>query len=139
MTVQIEEPGPPVTPQRISEVEADLGVKFPDSYRMFLLKYNGGLPTPDVLAIEGAPGSPTDVQVFFGINRDVESSDLQWNKQTFADRLAGSCLPIACDSGGNLFCLAEEGRVIYVDLEAREPTHYFVAKNFDAFMEQISE
>ena len=39
----------------------------------------------------------------------------------FSDRLPGRLLPVACDSGGNLFCLSlrgdDVGKVIYVDLE----------------------
>jgi hypothetical protein len=36
------EPGPRVTPQAIAAAEKQLGVKLPEDYRSFLLKFNGG-------------------------------------------------------------------------------------------------
>ena len=63
MTV-ITDPGPLLTPQHLAEVEAELGAKLPGDYRAFLLNYNGGRPVPDTVAVDSAPGTPTDVQVF---------------------------------------------------------------------------
>jgi hypothetical protein len=49
-------------------------------------------------------------------------------------------LPIARDSGGNLFCLdlfkEFTGGILYCDLSSHV-TFYEVAPNFDAFMEKI--
>jgi hypothetical protein len=118
VSVEIENPGPQLTPQHLADVEAELGTKMPDDYRAFLLKYNRGSPVPDTVDVENAPGTPTDVQTLFGVGRNIESSGLVWNKQVLADRLPEDCLPIACDSGGNLFCLAESGRVVYIDLDS---------------------
>jgi hypothetical protein len=139
VTVEIENPGPRLTPQHLTDVEAELGTKLPDDYRAFLLKYNGGRPVPDTVDVENAPGTPTDVQTLFGIGRQIESSGLVWNKQVLADRLPEDCLPIACDSGGNLFCLAEGGRVVYIDLDSPEPGKYLVADSFDAFLQKLTE
>ena len=49
------------------------------------------------------------------------------------------CLPIACDSGGNRFCLAEGGRVVYIDLDSPEPGKYLVGESFDAFLQKLTE
>lgn len=139
MLIEIENPGPLLTPQRLAEVEAELGVTLPADYRAFLLAYNGGSPVPDTVDVEKAPGTPTDVQTFFGIGRHIESSGLVWNKRVLIDRIPEDCLPIACDSGGNLFCLAEGGHVVYIDLDSPEPGKYLVAETFDAFLQKLTE
>lgn len=139
MTVEIKDPGPSITPQQLAEVEAELRARLPGDYRAFLLNYNGGSPVPDTMAVENAPGTPTDVQVFFGISRHIESSNLIWNKNIFSDRIPEDCLPIACDSGGNLFCLAEGGRVVYIDLDSPEPGQYLVTDSFEAFLQKLTD
>ena len=139
--MEVEETGESLTDEQLERFEGTLRAVLPGPYRRFLLKSNGGVPCPDTIDVEGAPGSPTDVQVFFGIGRPVKSSDLDWNKRTFADRLPSELLPIACDSGGNLFCITlagdAAGHVIYVDLEPLQPTHYRVARDFDTFLDKI--
>jgi hypothetical protein len=75
----IEDVGSKIETRDITALEAELGAVLLDSYREFLLLYNGGVPTPDIVDVSGLPGTPTDVQVFFGIARQVESSDLSRN------------------------------------------------------------
>jgi hypothetical protein len=108
----------------------------------FLLEFNGGTPTPDTVDVPDAPGTPTDVQVFFGIGRSVESSNLSWNLSQIAERCPGRrVLPIACDSGGNLFALKIErgvtAEVVYCDLDSSECTFYPVAPSFGEFIRRI--
>ena len=81
----IKDVGPKIEARDIAALEAELGVNLPDSYREFLLLYNGGVPTPNTVDVSGLPGTPTDVQVFFGIARPVESSDLSWNLSLLAN------------------------------------------------------
>lgn len=138
----IENVGPKIGALDIAPIEAELGAVLPDSYRQFLLRCNGGAPTPDTIDVPGADGSPTDVQVFFGIGRSVESSDLAWNLALVAERCPGlHALPIACDSGGNLFCLKFErdaaAKVIYCDLDDPDCANYEVAASFDEFVAKI--
>jgi hypothetical protein len=140
--IKIDEQGRQISETDVASLEAEFGEKLPNSYRQFLLANNGGVPSPDVVDVTGAPGSPTDVQVFFGIGRDIESSDLFWNLRVIEERFPGRrILPIACDSGGNLFCLqAPEGggfEVTYMDLDDPGGTLYEGAPNFDAFLQKI--
>jgi hypothetical protein len=67
----IDSCGPRVEPTDIEALEAELDAKLPSAYREFLLTYNGGTPTPSTVDVPGAAGTPTDVQVFFGIGRSV--------------------------------------------------------------------
>ena len=145
----VEKRGPKVTETAIGKIEARVGAPLPSDYRRFLLQSNGGVPTPDVIDVEGLPGSPTDVQVFFGIGRSVESSCLDWNLATLAGRLEAGLLPIACDSGGNVFCLSlrqpELGSVLYCDLQAvfgdlkASPELFHVSSSFRSFMDKLRE
>jgi hypothetical protein len=141
--ITIDGPGRSLTEEDLTALETTLRAKLPDAYRAFLLSNNGGVPSPDIVHVEGAPGSPTDVQVFFGIDRSIQSSDLYWNMRTFSDRLPETMLPFACDSGGNLFCIylttEDAGSVIYVDLDQPEPCFYYVADGFDAFLDKLTE
>src|SRR2546421_7542919 len=98
--------GPRLRENDLDDFEKDANIILPAEYRSFLLRHNGGLPSPHVIDVKGAPGRPTDVQVFFGSGRPVESSDLQWNRRTFLEPLPSKSLPIARDSVGDRFCLS---------------------------------
>ncbi|MBR1282608.1 SMI1/KNR4 family protein [Bradyrhizobium sp. AUGA SZCCT0177] len=141
--ITIDNPGPQIDTSRIAEVEAAIGGKLPASYKDFLLKNNGGRPVPDTIDIDRLPGSPTDIQIFFGIGRGVETSNLSWNIKFARERLPDHrLLPIACDSGGNIFCLGIPGQfsggIVYCDLTGAEPVKpYEVAPTFEAFLEKI--
>lgn len=140
--ISITENGNPIVGHQIDELESELNCKLPDSYRKFLLAHNGGRPYPDVVDIDTLPGSPTDVQVFFGITRKIKSSNISWNNTLLAERCPGvHVLPIACDSGGNLFCLqitnGVGAEVLYCDMNTSSYIFYTVAPNFDAFIEKL--
>src|SRR5947207_8728809 len=142
--IKMSNRGPQIDTGHIAEVEATVGSELPTSYKTFLLKENGGIPTPDTIDIERAPDSPTDVQVFFGIGRGVESSDLSWNIDLMSKRCPDHrLLPVACDSGGNLFCLdlfrEFTGGVMYCDLSGPHIVFYEVAPNFESFLGKIRD
>lgn len=141
--ISIDEPGPSIDVRQLDELARAADVALPDSYRQFLLKYNGGRPTPDVIHVAGLSGSPTDIQLFFGIGRNIRSSDLRWNLSMVADRCADRrLLPIACDSGGNLFCFSVEfgiaSEIVYLDLNNDDCILYSIAPNFDSFIAKIT-
>jgi hypothetical protein len=144
MTI-IENPGPRLSESDISNIEIRFGVVLPEQYRRFLIDFNGGIPTPDIVDIEDLPGGSADVQVFFGIGRSPESSNIEWNLVTLAERLKKMLLlPIASDSGGSVFCLClqghDHGAVLYCDLQSvfadfeSDPELYPVASNFETFL-----
>jgi hypothetical protein len=141
--ITINNPGPQIGGGHIAEVEAAIGGELPASYKGFLIKNNGGRPVPDTIDIDRLPGSPTDIRVFFGVGRGVETSNLSWNMKFVRPRLPDRrLLPIACDSGGNIFCLdilgEFSGGVIYCDLTGAEPAKsYEVAPTFEAFLQKI--
>jgi hypothetical protein len=138
--VTFRESGPDLTDEQLRRFEATHGISLPKGYREFLLRVNGGRPTPDVIDVDGAPAMPTDVQVLFGIDHPMRSSQLGWNRETFADRLEEALMPIARDSGGSLFCLVLSGRdggaVVYWDTNGGGAV-YSVAHSFDEFLDRF--
>ena len=143
----LEDRGPKVSQTEIASLEASLGSPLPVEYREFLTASNGGVPRPDTIDIPEFPESPTDVQVLFGLGRSVKSSRLEWNLRTLAERLDPELLPIACDSGGNVFCLSlrlsDNGAVLYCDLHVvfadneSKPQYYPVAPSFESFLRKL--
>jgi hypothetical protein len=140
--MKIENEGPKIEYKDLATIETELDAELSSEYREFLLRYNGGVPTPDAVDVPNAPGMPTDVQIFFGIRRSPETSNLLWNLSLISDRCPNfHVLPIACDSGGNLFCV-KVGRgvaaeVVYCDLRSPECTFYTVAPTFGKFLSSL--
>ena len=90
----------------------------------------------------GLQGSPTDVQVFFGIGRSVLSSGLKWNFENFGKITINTVLlPIGCDSGEGVFAISinrgGEGEVLYFDPFDGDSKLYEVASCFDSFLGKI--
>lgn len=98
------------THQGISEQDlqahvAKLHVRFPEEYRAFLLKYNGGSPRPRCFKFRGSDNG-SDVLAFFGFGSHYDISE---ELETYAGRLPGRFFPVATDSGGNLICISVAG------------------------------
>ncbi|HEX4144217.1 MAG TPA: SMI1/KNR4 family protein [Pirellulales bacterium] len=143
MNIGIENPGPSLAISSIEEFESEIGRALPEQYRRFLEKYNGGQPWPHCIDITTFPESPTDIQVFFGLGRDVEASDLRWIVKTYDGLITNEVLPIACDSGGNLFCLVlrgnAHGSIVYFDRSRSDMPPYEVAGDFSQFLRAIRQ
>jgi cell wall assembly regulator SMI1 len=143
----IKHSGPKVTETDLLRIETRLKSRLPTEYREFLLATNGGRPAPDVIDVPGIPGSEADVQEIFGINRSEKTSCIEWNLTTLVERLEDGLLPIACDSGGSIFCLSlrpgDFGTVLYCDLQSvfgdyeSSPDLYVVASSFASFLEKL--
>lgn len=142
--VKIDSLGPALTEDSLRHFEDASRVRLPKDYRAFLLSTNGGVPTPDTIDVADAPGSPTDIQAFFGIGRIETTSNLDWNAGVIEERGIGpDFLPFACDSGGNLFCFRVEngmaGRIWYLVLDQGPPSSHLVCADFEDFVSRIRE
>jgi hypothetical protein len=145
--VTIRDGGPSASESDIARFEELLGSALPEEYRSFLLHSNGGRPEPDTIDVPGLVESPTDVQVLFGLGRDDRTSRLDWNLSTLADRVQPGHLPIALDSGGNVFVLSlgrdHHGAVLYYDLQSvfgdmvAVPEVSLVAPSFASFLRAL--
>jgi SMI1-KNR4 cell-wall/Ankyrin repeats (3 copies) len=104
---------PPLTPESLEELEIALGVRFPEEYAEFLLRFNGGIfyrtvqcaiPTPSKF-VTGAL-----VHHFFGQPDDeVEAYGLVRNAEIYRERIPEGLLPIAGCNGDDLVLLKLAG------------------------------
>jgi hypothetical protein len=134
-----------VDEKAVEELELKLGFMLPLSYRIFLLRSNGGSPASNMeIDVPGLPESPTDVQEFFGFNKKMQGSNILWSlslmQEIYPDQ---TFLPIASDSGGSFFCLSflgsKEPVVVFCDLTVEEAPIYPLAKDFDHFISLMRE
>lgn len=117
MTTSVEDPKAPVDDAAITAAELAIGLRFPLSYREFLLAHNGGRPTRDCFKIQWQPGQEagedwrsTCMGWFYAIGSPVRSSDLvRVNTVSFRGRLPQGTFAFGHDAGSNQLLLAAEG------------------------------
>ena len=96
--------GPPITEADIDELEQSLGVELPASYRAFLLRHNGGRPTPE--DVFGDDHSGSVLNHLFAVKDDEDIySTIAHQRFAFEDRIPPDLLPIGIDAGGNRVCM----------------------------------
>ena len=126
--------------------EGKVGLVFPDDYKNFLTKYNGGTPTLANFNFYGKEEGST-IRRFFGIMIGSKNS-IDWILDVYEGRLPKDFLPIADDLGGNLIlldCSLKQRGVFFWDHEeeaedGEEPTMdnmYYLSKNFDSFLSSL--
>ncbi|MEM7205862.1 MAG: SMI1/KNR4 family protein [Planctomycetota bacterium] len=141
--------GPELAEGEVAALEQRLGAALPSDYRSFLLASNGGVPEPNCVDVPGHPEAPTDLQEFFGITQTVETSNIEWHLDVLTERLEKAQVPIACDSGGNTFCISvrpgDRGQIVYLDLQrvagdyGAAPEAYPVAQSFTEFLGKLTD
>lgn len=99
---------PATTRERIADAEREIGLEFPDAYRDFLLRHNGGEPRPrEFIAMtpagEAESGSVARLFAVDGQDGLLES----W--RAFHDRIPPGHIPVGADLTGNLILLAAKG------------------------------
>ncbi|WP_289055996.1 SMI1/KNR4 family protein [Carboxylicivirga marina] len=130
----------------LTDFEAKLSISLPSDYRDFLIENNGGCPKPSTNKIP-----ETDVQCIYGIHEGDYWANLIEHIDMFKERIPSNTIPIANDSGGNLFLLSlrqdSKGEVWFWDHEeeAEESGHeYFenitkAADSFNNFIDNLYE
>jgi len=139
--IQITEQNRRLDNTDLARIEDRAGRPLPEDYRSFLLVHNGGRPEPDTIDIPESHFSPTNVQVFYGLDDEIESCDVFWNLELLEGCLENRLFPIAGDSFGNSFVLLLDddnyGQVFYFNAAEIPPRPYFVAKDFTEFLDKI--
>lgn len=140
---------PPLTPATLAELQDELGIRFPDEYAEFLLRFNGGYFTRNV---EYSVQSPTRfvsgglLQSFIGEPNDgFESNGFVWNVETLRDRLPPDALAIANSNFNDLVMLKLVGPksrlegVWHVDSSPLDgdPQLYWLADSFYEFLSML--
>ena len=131
----------------IHEAESELGLRLPDVYKDFLMRFNGGTPFPERFPIEGMADNPVGrIQLLFGIDTAPDSRNITWNHRVFAGRMPDNLLPIGCTGSGDVLCLslygADAGEVVLWDFygEHSPPSYrnvYRIAHDFTAFLQGL--
>jgi cell wall assembly regulator SMI1 len=140
---------PALSADALAEAEQRLGFIFPTDYREFLLRQNGGRPTPSEFAFTDPDGDPSDslVDFFYSIyDGTLNNLELKHRTFTLGERMPPNIVPIANDPFGNQICMSvagdDVGRVYFWDheLETGEPTYEnmsLIANSFTEFLSSL--
>lgn len=80
MPAQIKNPGSPVSPDSLREIEQRLGVQLPAEYRSFLLASNGGEPSPGWFHYGDDDGDWAEVTEFWSAEKmETETQAMRHN------------------------------------------------------------
>ena len=150
MNIYFTQDKPPVTAEKLREIEQKIGCDLPGQYKEFLFRQNGGRPKPCRFRIqwnnqEWAGGWKEDEVHFFLSVHDGNLSNFLDYYDTFKGRIPNDTVPVAYDPGGNLVLLgvgtANHGRVFF--WKQSEKADYrnvgFVADSFNEFIGSLFE
>lgn len=156
--LKLADSAPPVTAADLARFEQAHGLVIPAAYRAFLLKHNGGSPSPENfrVAMEIRPHTRrsqtrlfgTAVEFFLSLDADEVSIRAVWPYVT-EGRMQVGLFPTA-DCGGDLLCLSTRGdtrdQVFYwfsdEEYDARaegDRNLYFVAPTLEDFLERLHD
>lgn len=122
----------------------------PRSYRRFLLQHNGGVPDPGMFPIPGFANNPSGhIQVFFGIDAQRETEDIEQVLGFYSDVFPSGLVPIACTDGSDLVCLdnrSPESPIVFWNCRPSwgngiwsEADLYPSANNFESFLQSLHD
>lgn len=148
MLREVKSCGPKLTLDDISEHERIVGICIPDEYKSFLLKYNGGIPSPRVFPVRGLQGDSHGlICLFLGVGHQVETSNLGWDSREIGD-IPCDLLPIGRSDGGDLICMStadqDYGAVYYWDIYNEQAANgrenaYWIVNSFSEFLEVLQD
>jgi hypothetical protein len=140
-----------LTVEKLEEFEQNYGIKLPDDYRSFLLRYNGGSPEPGIVDFVQYGDNQSDIVNYLcGIHNGEYWASLEWYTQTYKGRIPVGFIPFGYDPGGNLYLLGIDGihlgKVYFWDHENEaglldeEPSFEnmsFIANSFAEFLSKL--
>lgn len=137
----------------INEIENSLELVFPNDYKSFMLKSNGGVPKTDVLydffdEVLEAPNTSV-IRRFYSLYTNFSDSNrydlIKIYKTMLREQtIAKTMLPIADDPAGNPICISLEesdyGAIYYLNHEFEEIETSFLIKSkiADSFSDFIN-
>lgn len=143
--VYFDDPGRKLTDADIEDLETRLGRPLPEGYKKYLKAINGGDPLAEMLDIDKAPFSATEIKWLFSFDAEDPARDLLHHWETVPHAKDRLWLPIGVDMGKGLVMLdlsAENyGQIFYEDGDSEEeprPT-YWVAQDFHAFIDKLRD
>ncbi|HVW15019.1 MAG TPA: ankyrin repeat domain-containing protein [Mucilaginibacter sp.] len=129
--------------ENIAKLEHDIGHIFPDQYKRFLIKYNGGRVKPDVFRTVNDE-MESIIQFFYGVTNqkiyDIKSAYERWKQREYPE----SFLPIAIDGLGNYIILdlsksENYGHILFWSHDTPEFRPLEISADFDSFLKSLYE
>jgi cell wall assembly regulator SMI1 len=128
-----------VTVGDIQLLEEKIEHKLPSDYISFLVKYNGGAPSPNLFLINEKEKEDS-VSMLYGIT-EKKSYDLWRNFALSLGEIPQAIMPIGEDPGGNFICIGilpeNSGTIFFLDHETNNVIA--IAKNIDNFLDSLYE
>jgi hypothetical protein len=125
----------------IADLEATIGRLLPETYRRYLMTFNGGGPEPQFLDIEGAPYAQIKVDMFFSFDSQNEYRDLIRLWDSVPSYKEKHLFPIGRDNGDSYLVLdlndTNYGKVCFIDSKEDPPRMYLVANDFDEMIAKL--
>lgn len=123
---------------KLAEFETKHNFKFPEQYRIFLLKYNGG-QTPDTKFRLNRINS--DIEGFYGVGEALINYNLFEEFNSLTDYLEDSMIPIASNSFGDHILIgigAENNGKIYFKYHDKDKKYIELAEEFIVFVKKCN-
>jgi hypothetical protein len=151
MKINMSRTGIKISAEELKQFEHEIGYKLTESYRNFLLAYNGGEPEPYHFFIPSWHYNASLIQELKGIDSESVDLDLRKIHDIKKDILPEGFIIIGSDPGGNqiLIGLAGEnrGKIYFWDHEQQPDDRlpaledyrniHFVANSFEEFITSL--
>ncbi|MGX7418013.1 SMI1/KNR4 family protein [Carnobacterium gallinarum] len=122
----------------VSDFEQKYDLQLPDSYKKFLLKYNGGNTPKSTFKINGVS---SDIRAFYGFKNATKEYNFSYlvEMSYFEELLENHYLPIATDSFGNQIVITisekNNGEIYFFDSEKSE--YEYLTKTLEDFFDNV--
>lgn len=122
----------------VSNFEQKYDLQLPDSYKKFLLKYNGGNTPKSTFKINGVS---SDIRAFYGFKNATKEYNFSYlvEMNYFEELLENHYLPIATDSFGNQIVITisekNNGEIYFFDIEKSE--YEYLTKTLEEFFDNV--
>ncbi|WGH74643.1 SMI1/KNR4 family protein [Tenacibaculum tangerinum] len=148
--IKITESAKPVSLDEFNSFINKYNLKLPETYKSFILKYNGGYPKLSAYGNPYEDGS--EIDSFYSVtlkdNNEIDdliisSRDVIKSHQIMEDNIPSHFYPFADDSGGAKFCLSmrqeDFGKIylVFLDGTSNEPT--LICDSFEEFINGLED
>jgi len=146
MSIELSDVGGLVSEGQIDRIENDLDIKLPEDYRSWLVRTNGGKPTPAFFPVAGHKTiHHSKIELIFGLGRPDRKTNIDWNYKNLIGTLPNYHFPIAITPEEDMVTMSlgrlDEGRIYFwIRAEynvAGDNEAYYVAGSFTKLLETI--
>lgn len=140
MMIKLVDPSPAVTADELSDIEAALGITFPDVLKSLWLVSNGGM-LEEGRRVYQSEQYENDIKYFLPILRAKKpgllTADDYYRTLVLEKKiLSANLLPFAIDGGGFPFCMRmEDGAVYFASLESQK--NIFLEQDLHSFISNV--